>query len=88
MVENARRNDFEAENALKAALEELVENESKKIVGYTRWEKKVKQAEVRKNTGRAKSDKIMRQSKTESLDKLADSMISKNDDYKKHHDRN
>ena len=87
VVENARRNDFEAENALKAALEELVENESKKIVGYSRWEK-VKQAELSKNTGRAKSDKIMRQSKLEPLDKLAESMLIEYQEYKQHLERN
>ena len=34
------------------------------------------------------SKKIMRQSKTESLNKLAKSMISKYDDYKKHLEKN
>ena len=87
ILENARENDFAAELAFKGALEKLIQDEDRRVVGFSRWEK-AKPTKTKKNTGRAKSDKIMRQSKTESLDKLADSMISKNDDYKKHHERN
>ena len=86
ILEKARENDFAAEFSFKGALEKLVEDEDKRVVGFSRWEK-VKPTKTNKNTGRAKSDTIMRQSKTESLDKLAESMISKNDNYKKHLER-
>ena len=39
VIENSRLDDFEAENAFKEALEKLVEEENKAVVGYLRWEK-------------------------------------------------
>ena len=87
VLENARQNDFAAEMAFKAALEKLIEDGVKTVVGFSRWEK-VKQTEINMNTGRAKSDKIMRQSKTEPLDKLSESMLIEYEDYKKHLERN
>ena len=56
-LENARTGDFEAENKFKADLENIVEEGTKTVVGYLRWEK-VKQTETNKNTGRAKSGQI------------------------------
>ena len=87
ILENARGNDFAPELAFKEDLEKIIENEDKKVVGFSRWEK-VKQVDTNKNTGRAKSDKIMRQSKTESLHKLAESMLIEYDELKKHLQRN
>ena len=87
VIGNARQNDFGAEVAFKTALETVVEDGTKTVVGFSRWEK-VKQTEINKNTGRAKSDKVMRQSKTENADKLADSMLTEYEDYKKHLERN
>ena len=87
VIENARQNDFVAENAFKGALEKLIEDENKSVVGYSRWEK-VKQTELNKNTGLAKTDKIMRQSKTEKAHVLAESMLIEYEDYKKHLERN
>ena len=87
VIENARQNDFGAENSFKEALEKLVEDKVKSVVGYSRWEK-VKQTELNKNTGRAKSDKVMRQSKTETADNLAESLLVEYEEYKKHLERN
>ena len=70
-------------NAFKEALEKLVEEENKAVVGYLRWEK-VKQTDLSKNTGRAKSDRVMRLSKTENADKLAESMLDEFENYKAH----
>ena len=86
VIENARQENFEAENNFKAALESLIEEENKTVVGYLRWEK-VKQTEINKNTGRAKSDKMMRKSKTESAEQLAESMLEEYENYKLHLER-
>ena len=86
-ISNSRNENFDAENDLKAALEKLVDEENKTVVGFSRWEK-VKQTEVNKNTGRAKSDKLMRQRKTETADKLAESLLEEYESYKAHLERN
>ena len=86
VIENSRHDDFEAENAFKEALEKLVEGENKSVVGYLRWEK-VKQTDTSKNTGRAKSDRVMRISKTETVNKLAASMLEEFETYKSHLER-
>ena len=46
-----------------ADLEKIVEEQTKTVVGYLRGEK-VKQTEPNKNTGREKSDKVMKMSRT------------------------
>ena len=86
VIENSRHDDFEAENTFKEALEKLVEGENKSVVGYLRWEK-VKQTDTSKNTGRAKSDRVMRISKTETVNKLAASMLEEFETYKSHLER-
>ena len=86
-VENARHNDFDAETAFKEALEKLIEDETKTVVGFSRWEK-VKQTELSKNTGLAKSDKVMRQLTTEPANLLAESMLLEYEEYKEHLKRN
>ena len=58
ILENARENDFAAELAFKGALEELVEDEDKRVVGFSR--EKAKPTKTNKNTGRAKSDNIIK----------------------------
>ena len=83
IIENARTGDFEAENKFKADLENIVEEGTKTVVGYLRWEK-VKQTETNKNTGRAKSDKMMKMSRTESADILAESLMEEYETYKFH----
>ena len=83
VIENARFDDYEAENEFKEALEKLVEGDNKQVVGFLRWEK-VKQTERSKNTGKAKTDKVMKISKTEEINKLAESMLEEYENYKSH----
>ena len=53
IIENARNGDFEAENKFKADLENIVEEGTKTVVGYLRWEK-VKQTETNKKYWKCK----------------------------------
>ena len=74
IIENSKNGNFEAENDYKNYLEELIEDQNKTVLGYLRWEK-IKQTEININTGRPKSDKVMRSSKTETADNLAKSLL-------------
>ena len=54
ILEKARENDLAAELAFKEALEKLVEDEDKRVVGFPRWEK-TNQNKQEHCTDRAKS---------------------------------
>ena len=86
IIDNGRRMDFTDENEFKETLEKIVEDKNESIVPYLRWEK-IKQTEINKNTGRAKSDRIMRKSNTERADTLAQSLLEEFDEYKAHLER-
>ena len=84
VIMESRNGHFEAENEFKAELESIAQVETD--VGYLEWTK-VKQTELSKNTGRAKSDKTQRLPKHLPAGELSKIILKDFEEYKEHLER-
>ena len=87
VILHSRNGDFELENEFKKDIAKLDDEETRGVdVGFLQWDK-VKQTDLSKNTGRAKSDKTQRLPRHLPAGELGKIVLKDYEDYKEHLER-